>query len=289
VQKNGAGTYAYDVRMSISSDGGKTWRPSFVLNRDGKETEHGFVTLAPLEGGGVAATWLDGRKMVPGKEEGEMTLRYATIDAQGRIRGDVEIDGRTCECCTTAMAMTASGPVILYRDRSKDEIRDISFTRMTSKGFAAPRDLHPDGWKITGCPVNGPQADAIGDNVAAAWFTAANDQARAWVAFSQDGGATFARPIAIDDGKPLGRVDVVMLDANTALVTWLEVTPAGAEIRARRVAAGGKRGPSMKVADSTSARAAGFTRMARMGRKVYFAWTEQSATTKTIRVAEHAF
>jgi hypothetical protein len=54
---------------------------------------------------------------------GDMTLRYATVDAGGKIAGDTELDRRACECCTTGMAMSARGPVIVYRDRSHDEVR----------------------------------------------------------------------------------------------------------------------------------------------------------------------
>ena len=148
-----------------------------------------------------------------------------------------------------------------------------------------PAVLHADGWKIAGCPVNGPQIDARGSRVAAAWFTAANDRPRAYVAFSDDAGATFGAPVAVDDGKPLGRVDVVLLDDATAVVTWLEQTPAGAELRARRIARGGQAGPSLKVADSSAAPAAGFARAAVSGSDVYVAWTEQSASSKRVHVA----
>jgi len=86
LQKSGNSSYAYDVRFAISKDGGQTWSAPLLLNRDRKKGEHGFVTLAPLPKGGVAATWLDGRNMVEGKEEGDMTIRYATIDAAGVIR-----------------------------------------------------------------------------------------------------------------------------------------------------------------------------------------------------------
>jgi len=277
LQKSGPGTYTYDIRMAVSLDG-KTWSAPFLLNRDGKASEHGFVTLAPLPGGGVGATWLDGRSL-------DMTLRYATIDASGKIAGDVEIDDRTCECCTTGMTMTARGPVIVYRDRGSDEVRDIAYVTKTARGWTKPRNVYDDGWKIDGCPVNGPQADAIGDRVATAWFTAAQDRGRAYVAFSNDAGVTFGKPVTIDDGKPLGRLDVVLLDHDHALVTWLEQTPSGAEIRARRVGANGRVEPAVKVADSTTARAAGFARIARAGGEVYFAWTEQSAAGKRIHVA----
>lgn len=297
LQKSGAGTYSYDVRMSTSTDDGITWREPFLLNRDGKKAEHGFVTLVPLPAGGVGATWLDGRNMKAGGDHddadhdtaGDMTIRYARVDAKGSIDGDVELDGRTCECCTTGMTMTSSGPVIVYRDRAPDEIRDISFVRHSGDAWTKPQPLHTDGWKIAGCPVNGPQIDAIGTRAAAAWFTAAQEKGRAFVAFSDDSGATFGKPVQIDEGKPIGRLDVLLLNEDTALVTWLEQTPTGGEIRARRVRQNGSSEPAVKIADSSTARAAGFARLAKLGSDVFVTWTDQSATSKKIHVARVRF
>jgi hypothetical protein len=277
LQKSGAGTYSYDIRMAVSRDGGATWGESFRLNRSDVEAEYGFVSFAPLPNGGVGATWLDGRKMTGGHhghEGGDMMLRYATIDASGRITSDETIDARVCECCTTGMAMTATGPAIVYRDRSDENIRDVSFIRRTSSGWSQPRSLRDDHWKLNGCPVNGPQIDAIGNQMAAAWFTAANDKPRVWATFF-DG-----RAIAVDDGNPTGRVDIVMLDENSAVVTWLEQTA----IYARRITRGsgggtadaGRGRPALhkvKIADSGTARSTGFTRIARVGNEVWFAWT----------------
>jgi hypothetical protein len=290
LQRSGSDTYSYDVRMASSIDGGATWSAPFLLNRDGKQSEHGFASLAALSNGGVAATWLDGRNMTAahGEDEemgGDMTVRFANVDANGVMSEEAELDARTCECCTTGMAMTASGPLIVYRDRSQQDIRDIFALHRDARGWSAPRAVRVDGWKLDGCPVNGPQADAIGDHAATAWFTAANERQRVYAAFSTDGGATFGDAITIDDGKPIGRVDLVLLDERTALVTWLEQTNAGAEIRARRVSIDGTRTPSMKIADASSARAAGFTRIARSGAHVWFAWTEQDATKKQVRLA----
>ena len=290
LQKSAKATYAYDVRMATSSDGGASWGKPFLLNRDGKEAEHGFVTLAALPDGGVGATWLDGRKMTGGghgghESGGDMGIRYAKVSADGTIAEDVEVDDRTCECCTTGMTMTSSGPVIVYRDRSPEEVRDIAYVTKTANGWTKPARVNADEWKINACPVNGPQIDAIGNRLATAWFTAAQDKGRAYVAFSDDGGATFGKAIQVDDGKPIGRLDVVLLDEQTALVTWLEQTAAGGEIRARRVFHDGRIAPAMKIADTTTARAAGFARIARAGREVYFAWTEQSADSKRIHVA----
>lgn len=296
LQKSGKGTYSYDVRIATSTDSGATWGESFLLNRDGKDAEHGFVTLATLRDGGIGATWLDGRNMTGGGHDeaghdmgGDMTIRYATVSGNGEIAEDTELDTRTCECCTTGMTLTESGLVIVYRDRSADEIRDIAYVAKSTKGWTKPALVHADGWKIAGCPVNGPQIDAIGNRAVTAWFTAADEKGRAYVAFSDDGGATFATPIRIDEGKPIGRLDVILLDPETALVTWLEQTTAGGEIRARRAARNGMVQPSVKIADSSTARAAGFARMARLGSDVYFTWTEQSATSKKVHVARGRF
>jgi hypothetical protein len=142
---------------------------------------------------------------------------------------------------------------------------------------------------MNGCPVNGPQADAIGNHVVTAWFTAPNDQQRVYAAFSDDAGATFNTAAVIDDGKPIGRVDVVLLDERTAIVSWLEQTATGAEIRARRVSRDGTIAPSVKIADTAAARAAGFTRIAKVGGEVWFSWTEQSASSKRVQVARAKF
>jgi hypothetical protein len=285
LQKSGRSTYAYDVMVAISMDAGKTWSKPRPLNRDGKKGEHGFVTLAALSRGGVGATWLDGRNMIEGKEEGDMTLRYATITAAGEIGSDTQVDDRTCECCTTGMAMVGGRPLIAYRDRSAEEVRDIAVVRRTAQGWSKPRVLHADGWKIAGCPVNGPQVDARGNHVAVAWFTGAGEHGRVYVAFSTDAGASFAKPIPVDDGTPAGRVDVVMTDADTAVVTWLEQTKGGAELRARKVERNRTSGAAVKVAEASTARAAGFARIALIGQDIYVAWTEQSSSAKRIRIS----
>lgn len=196
LQKNGKGTYAYDVKVARSTDGGRTWGSGIKLHDDVTETEHGFASLLPhASGATVSAVWLDGREMSGhghGDEgEGSMTLRYATTDARRGIQSGALLDERTCECCTTDMAMTSAGPIVVYRDRSSDEVRDIAVVRKTASGWTKPRVIHADGWKIAGCPVNGPQVDAKGRQVVVAWFTAPEDKGRVNIAFSDNAGESF--------------------------------------------------------------------------------------------------
>ena len=273
LQKSGSGTYSYDVHVTSSRDGGKTWAKSRVLNTDGKQAEHGFVSLIPLGRSGIGALWLDGR-------ESAMQLRYADLDASLYVRNEQVLDARVCECCTTAMTMTATGPLVAYRDRSNDEVRDIGIARRVSGKWSQPQLVHADGWKIAGCPVNGPQLASRGNLAASAWFTAPENNARVNVAFSRDAGASFGKPLRVDGGNNvIGRVDVLLLNDDSALVSWIESDA----IVIRRVHASGRMDATMKLAATTSARAAGFPRAVLIGKTAYFAWTDTAA--KQIRLA----
>jgi hypothetical protein len=277
LQKSGGGKYAYDVRVAVSGDGGATWSQGVVPHRDGTASEHGFVSMWPA-GDSLALVWLDGRKYGASEDEhdakNEMTLQYTTVAHDGRPAPERELDGRVCDCCQTGAAVTASGPIVVYRDRSPDEIRDIYYTRRVNGAWTPGRPVHADGWKIDACPVNGPQAAADGNRVAVAWYTAARDSQKVLVAFSNDAGATFGPPVRVDGGNPEGRVDVLMLDGGGALVSWMERgAEKGAEVRVRRVEANGRVGTPRVVASSTATRSSGFPRMVRAGNDLVMAWT----------------
>ncbi len=276
--KSGPETFDYDVTISRSFDGGKTWGKPFVPHRDGVKAEHGFVSMFAAKDGSLAAVWLDGREMkadpnnVHGHGHGNMTLRYVKIKRDGALVDDAALDMRVCECCQTSAAMTADGPVVVYRDRSEQEIRDISIVRLRDGKWSQSRSVFEDNWKINGCPVNGPSVAAAGRRVAVAWFTGADKTPRVKVAFSDDAGETFGRPVAVDDGNPAGRVDVLLLDDGGALVCWLEKLPEGGAVRVRRVRPDGKLDEAITVAPSGTARSNGFPQMARSGRELVFAW-----------------
>ena len=76
LQKSAASTYAYDVRLSYSTDDGKTWSPSFTPHHDGTPTEHGFASLFPI-GDGFGLVWLDGRAMKGGEGRSRRPWRAA--------------------------------------------------------------------------------------------------------------------------------------------------------------------------------------------------------------------
>ena len=280
--KSASSTYAYDVNIARSKDGGKAWGKAVVPHSDKTQTEHGFVSLIPLPDGRVGAIWLDGRNLKDVKDEGDehtplpvsMTLRYAAIDADGNLSDEIQLDDRVCECCQTSVALTSEGAIAVYRDRSDKEIRDIYTVSRQQGTWSTPRAVYADNWEINGCPVNGPSVAADGRLVAVAWYTGANDTPRVKAAFSNDAGASFGKAIEVDDGETLGRVDALLLPDGSALVCWLSGNAEGGAIKVRRVSPDGALGPAAVIAKTDISRSSGFPRMVRLGDEVHFAWTE---------------
>jgi hypothetical protein len=276
LQRSGADTYTYDVMLARSTDEGRTWNQLGPAHDDGTKTEHGFVSLVP-QTHGARAFWLDGRQM-SGHGTGDMTLRTALVGET--IAAGVVLDPRVCECCSTSAVMTADGPLIAYRDRSPEEVRDIFVVRFADGTWMAPQRVHDDGWTMAACPVNGPAVDAEGRHVAVAWFTGAANRPAVRVAFSPDAGVTFGPPITVDDGWPVGRVDAVLDPAGHAIVCWLAKVPHRGAIMLRRVSADGRAGPPMQAARASVGRSGGFPKMVMVERSLLLAWTEDGDTTR---------
>ena len=275
--------YCYNAEFALSSDGGVTWSEPRTLHEDTGEAEHGFVSIVPMDSERFGAIWLDGRDTV-GKEpgEGEFALYSRIINAAGELSEEQVLDSRVCSCCQTSLVADAQGVLLAtYRDRSMDEVRDIS--QQTRNPFHSEhwRDsqtlVHADGWQIEGCPVNGPrgafsqtgETGTQSEQTATAWFTGAGEgggDVRLAFADVVFGAATYGSPIKIDNESAIGRVDVVFADADSVIVTWLEdIGDARAEWRARRVWKDGRMAQPLAIAGVPSTRGAGFLRMVSTG------------------------
>jgi hypothetical protein len=287
LQKSAASTYAYDVRLSYSTDDGKSWSPSFTPHHDGTPTEHGFASIVPI-GDGFGLMWLDGRNMLAPPKPGEggkggghdghgsgaMAVRFARFDRSFKQVEESEVDARVCECCPTAAAVTSEGMIAAYRNRSDDEVRDNYVTRLLNGKWSTPQAVFNDNWKIAACPVNGPALSANGATVAMSWFTAKDDQPRAFAAFSSDAGKTFSSPIRVDDGGTLGRVDIELMPNGSALATWIEFADQKAQFRARQIDRNGTKSTPVTIAGMAGSRSSGYPRAAVAKGEVVFAWTE---------------
>src|SRR2546425_538622 len=287
LQTTDAAIDAYDVRLAFSKDQGRTWSAPTSPHHDGTKTQHGFASLFPAPGRGFGIVWLDGRAIETNAEKGNdnMSVRAATFDRDGKELGEALVDERACDCCPTAVAMTAAGPIAAFGDRSPDEVRDISVARRVNGQWTRPTTVHADGWQITACPVNGPAISARGRQVAVAWMTAKDDQGRAFAAFSSDAGATFDAPIRLDDAGSLGRVGIALVDDESAVASWIEFANQRAQLRIRRIDRSGARGAAQTVAGVGAERTSGYPRLARRGDELLLAWTETSDGRSKVQTA----
>ena len=274
--------FGYDAMLSTSADGGRNWREPFPLHVDGTPTEHGFVTLFPWQEG-FAAVWLDGRNMIQDGEfvfedsAGEplgMSLRYALFGADGERRASEEVDALACDCCQTDVAFSGADVLVAYRDRTTTEVRDIALRRLTAEGWQPPVALAPDNWLIEACPINGPAIAARGEQVAVAWFSAADNRPLVHVVRSSDGGRTFGDTIEVDSTGSFGHVDVAALANGETAVSWLRTEGDGLSLALRLISRDGEPGEPVSVASIDAARPLDFPQMVYDGRQLTFAWTD---------------
>lgn len=278
---------AYDLLISFSKDDGRTWTAPVTPHSDGTATQHGFASLFQVPGAGLGVVWLDGRAMQleAEKDNDNMAIRAATFDRSGKELSETAVDDRVCECCPTSVALTSEGPIAAFRDRSSDEVRDIAVSSFVNGRWSPSTTVHADGWNVPACPINGPAIAARGRDVAVAWFTAKDDQGRAFIAFSDNAGATFGQPIRLDDAGSLGRVGAVLLDDGSAVASWVEYADKRAQLRVRTVDRSGARSAPQTVSGTGADRASGFPRLARRGQEALVAWTETNNGRSTVRSA----
>ncbi len=288
LQKSADGTYTYDVKLNLYNSTEQSWKKNFILHNDGTQSEHGFVSMRPYVGNSFVVVWLDGRETV-GKEHGggQMTLRAAIVFEDGTIDYDTLIDERVCDCCQTALAIGPNDEIIVaYRDRSDNEIRDISIVRWEMEtGWSKPMTIGNDNWKIEGCPVNGPSIDANGTNVGLAWFTGVEGEGRVNVAFSTDAGITFGEPTRVDAGNATGRVAIQMISETEAAVLWMEPSGDDELIQLIKVNLNGTTAEPITISKKNAERASGFPQMQLIDSKIVIAFTkliqENSSTIET--------
>ncbi len=294
LQKSDEATYAYDVMITQKQEGGE-WSMPFKIHNDTTKTEHGFVSYSPFGESQFLISWLDGRNTSGNGHDhngGAMTIRAALVNSDGTLENEYLLDDRVCDCCQTSTAMTSKGPVVVYRDRSEKEVRDISFVRMEGDKWTKPVVVYEDNWEIAGCPVNGPRIAAKDNNVAVAWFTAANGESAVKLAFSKNYGERFEKPLKINFGVPLGRVDVAFIDSENAVISWMEDDGQNTFVKFRKVTVDGKLGNVMTLTSADASRTSGFPQMAVLNEKVYFAWTsikDENLSVKTKYLASENF
>ena len=149
---------------------------------------------------------------------GKMMLRTALLDGD-TVRPERVLDDDVCTCCPTSAAQLPSGPLVVYRDRSPQEIRDIGFIRRVDSGWTKPSILQADNWFMPGCPVNGPSIATHEDLVAIARYTVINYKSHVILSLSRNGDTEW-QEVVLDQDQPLGRC-MTVCTADAVLVVWI--------------------------------------------------------------------
>ena len=287
LQKSSEETFSYDIKYFFKKG---EWVDMKNIHTDNTFTEHGFVSVVPY-GEGFIVSWLDGRNTLPssdGHGKGAMTLRSAEIDKEGKIINERLVDSMVCECCQTSMTIAGKIPLLVYRDRSREETRDIYVSRYINSQWSEPFPIHDDGWTINGCPVNGPNIDSFDDKVVVSWFSASNGIPKVNLKFSNNKGQSFGRKILVDniDNKPMGRVDVEFINKDEILVSWLSIVDGEGKLLMRKVNSMGTLGDINIIKEVSTERSTGFPQIEKWEDNIFLSWTDISGREKRVKTSK---
>lgn len=288
LRRNGAGVYDYGIALVRSNDQGRSWSTPIRVEPVGAKNDYGFVALWEQANGSLGIAWLDSRQKPAanratganhgGHAGGAMMLRATSFAADGQRGEEHALDTATCDCCTTSVALSSRGPVLAYRGRTTEEIRDTRLVRFDGRRWTRPVTVHKDNWHFAGCPVNGPAVAARASEVWVAWYTEADGLPSLRLARSLDSGDSFEAPRRVAEGRGvLGRAALAM-DKDNVWLAWLEEKDgaAGQELWLSRVdASTGVSAERTKVADLVArGRASGLPRMQLTAAGVWLVWTD---------------
>lgn len=285
----------YDIKVVRSTDRGQSWSQPISPHRDGTKTQHGFVSLVPDGGDRVLIAWLDGRVAATSSgsqdshnhESAPMTLRSAVLTRANAVLEETLIDDRTCSCCQTDLARIRDTTLLVFRDRTHDEIRDISLSRRRSGNWGRSEPVHHDGWQIEGCPVNGPALAVNEQRAMIFWPTLVNESMvlryklidELSTSIDQVAAYSLASP-----KPPSGRVDAVPWK-DGFLVSWVSRAKDRPSVDMAVInAQGAMTLVAPMVEPHPRGRATGFPRIAGDGTRLLVVWPELENDTPVIGI-----
>jgi hypothetical protein len=255
------------VYISTSTDG-THWTAPAMVNKDRSQVEHGLASMVASGNGEASLFWLE----TPQGEDGPGYLMHSVVNAQGQTTKEERLESDVCNCCPTAVVRTAKGLLLAYRDRTKDDIRDIAVLRFENGHWSQSKNVHADGWKLNACPTNAAALASRGDRIALSWHTGAQEMPRVQMVFSSDSGSTFTKPVLVSTGHAYGYTSIALAEDGTAFVSWLQQGNANAaQVLVRAVSPSGTAGPVVQIAEG-GRMALGYPRVINVGSETWIAW-----------------
>lgn len=225
--------FSNDLRLSRSTDGGKTFLPSVLVNDDDQVIGHSFDSLHMAPDGVIHVAWIDGRE---GKKESGTFVTRST-DHGRTVLKNLKVDENTCVCCRTSVTTGPDGTLyVAWRKILPGDLRETVVARSTDGGktFTEPVIAGHDKWVFPGCPH---RPASIGTDrrgrLYVVWYTEGSDETPAiYLAYSDDKGETFSPKHRLNVSKGTFPDHPQMaVDAEGRLaIAWEEQSPVRREV-----------------------------------------------------------
>ncbi len=245
--------FAAELRFSRSPDGGKTFSPSMKVSDSPQPASAGFESMAVGPDGSIYLAWLDGREKATA---GSATYFAVSRDGGKSFSPNVKIDGNSCPCCRTALAVAPDGTIYAaWRKVFANDVREMvaASSRDGGKTFSLPAIVGNDKWVIAGCPHRGAGlgVDAAG-KLHIIWYSEGGGKPAIYYAVSQDRGVTFTKEEVVTTAGFFPDHPALAVAGGKVYLAWEEVTPVFGHIMFKAASAPAARRLSDGVRRSSS-------------------------------------
>jgi hypothetical protein len=225
--------FSNELRLSRSTDGGKTFLPSILVNDDEQVIGHSFDSIHVAPDGVLHLAWIDGRE---GKKESGTFVTRST-DHGRTVATNLKVDDNTCVCCRTSLTTGPDGTLyVAWRKVLPGDLRETVVARSTDGGstFSAPVIVGHDKWVFPGCPH---RPASIGtdrlERLYVVWYTEGIDETPAvFLAYSDDRGATFSpkQKLNVSKGTFPDHPQMAVDQDGRLVIVWEEQSPVRREV-----------------------------------------------------------
>ncbi len=232
-QKQAKNPFASSLRLSTSKNKGQSFATPITVNDDNAPTSHTFDNLCVDTKGTVHFAWIDERT---GRRQPK-TYVTRSLDQGASVTKNLQLEGKTCVCCRTALTTAPDGTIyVTWRQILDGKFRETVVARSSDGGqsYSSPVIVGNDQWNFPGCPHR-PASIAVDGKgrLYVTWYTEGpNDVPGIYLAMSDDKGQTFSprRKLNISTSTFPDKPQMAVDRLGRVLVVWEELSPVRHEI-----------------------------------------------------------
>jgi hypothetical protein len=217
--------FAADLLVSRSRDGGKTFSPAVKVNDSSQPASASYESMGVGLDGSLYVAWLDGRDKATG---GSSTYFAVSRDAGESFSKNVKVDGGSCPCCRTSLAVGKDGAIfVVWRKVYEKDVREmvLAVSRDGGASFGKPAVVGNDQWVINGCPHRGAGIgiDSAG-SAHVVWYSQGSGRPAIYYGVSKDGVNFTKKEITVAEGF-FPDHPALIISGDTVYLVWEEVNP----------------------------------------------------------------